>query len=432
MAIAREEVEEGGYVLLRVRGHVAPGGVATAERHERVKVLEVMRGALRVRNEKNGREFTEKFSEFTADEEWLSESERREAEKLARIAREKLQLVDTPPKSEPLKVSLGDAIRANEEKIRQMKAAEPQSLPAPKSDAKEPKAALPHKEFGARLALIMEMRGILGVVLCRHLGLSDSAVVNWTSGKSLPSNHIRPALAAALKVSEEMLFDTTQDLPMLESFQGPEAQLARIDELRRRKGWNWRELSEAAGQTTMVSAARLRENQLGERTLAPVATALGVTPNVIRGWEPMPAEAAPPPPPEEEEPQETVKQRREREEREAAIAKKLAPPEPVAPSPPVVAPMIPAPKPKQTDLSFEEFDFSAPTAITLNKAPANPMLAAWIEMGRKLREPIVKEMAQINARLREIAPEVRQLRGRYEELKHSLQQMDEMLKGGHA
>lgn len=109
MAIAREDMEEGGFVLMKTR-FPGVGGAAVAMKKHRAKVLTIMRGGVQIRREDNGKQLTVKFCDLEPDEEWLSQRDVKEAQKRKRIEQD-LRLVEPPPKP-PLTYSLTEKYNA--------------------------------------------------------------------------------------------------------------------------------------------------------------------------------------------------------------------------------------------------------------------------------------------------------------------------------
>jgi transcriptional regulator with XRE-family HTH domain len=121
MAIAREELYEKGRAFFKQRFN---GGGAAALRSTPVVIVEIMRGACRVKDEKNGREYVCKFSELEPDHEWLDERDRLEEEKKERIRKEALApfeivqpkqpVVRLVEESKPLTASFAELLKHKE------------------------------------------------------------------------------------------------------------------------------------------------------------------------------------------------------------------------------------------------------------------------------------------------------------------------------
>lgn len=466
MAIARDELYENGQAFLIVQQPGA-GGAARAYAQKPVKVLEIMRGAARVRRE-DGREITVKFSDLVADHEWLDERDKKEEDKKARVAREsKLELVEAvPPRNaEPLKVSMADMIKQHQQKVEAMKAAPPATLAASSTPGIVPDRRAPagadnsqlYKDVGARIALVREARGLSGSrttarMQMRKPGLSPSTLHGWERGVSCPLGDYRTLLAWALGVDEAVLFDLSAELPELEDTCSLARMGKRLAALREARGLS---ITQAA-QLTGIGRAGLTTYEKGERTrvdfteLETLAEFYHVTRWQLEGFEPMPSPAQqpkpkpngvpmPPPAPvpaKAEEPEEddvplttsaplTINQRRALEQQRQQPVKPIEMPHVELP-----ARAAPRAAPQQDELDLE-FDFSfAPTPAQTSIAVAQPqtdMVNAWIEMGRRLREPLLTELRKINTRLRELKPEVEQLRTRHHELKAQLEGMNSLM-----
>lgn len=117
MGAVREELQVGGSCLLKTRMRFGGGG--SSIKTHKAEVLEFLgKATARVRTD-DGRELTVRYNELLPDEVWLSEQDRKEQAKRARIERES-QLPAPPPKpagSEPLKVSMADLLKQYEAKL---------------------------------------------------------------------------------------------------------------------------------------------------------------------------------------------------------------------------------------------------------------------------------------------------------------------------
>lgn len=220
MAIARDELYEGGKALMRERFgngqsmHMLP-----------VTVLEVNRGGARVRIDKSGREIIKKFADLEPDHDWLDERDKKEDEKRERIRREGIipesspvRLVTPmrdPPK--PLTQSLGDLLQS---------VLPPPPTPDP---VLAPDPATLAKEQGARLSLIREARDLSRGALARRTGYDESAVGGWERGDCAAPDDVKAKLAAALEVDVEELFDLDLALPDVTPFRRSEAPAADVD-----------------------------------------------------------------------------------------------------------------------------------------------------------------------------------------------------------
>lgn len=457
MGLARDEAYVGGRAYRKLRN--AAGGAATAERLESVTILETNRGGCRCRLE-SGKEVMLPWNLLEPDHDYLDERDAKEEAKRERIRREanepfQLHAVGNPPPSTGLKVSMESMLAAHNQKAP--------SAPPPPVQA-SPSAAAPSagaqplvkeendkvaREMVARVQLVTEARGFNAAELaaCTYGVASAMAISQWfykgtCTFRDPPK---RVAIAKALGIEEELLFDTTRSLPDdIAPYNTPELFGERVRALARMRGW-----------PRLVDLQRAGGDEFGKGSMhgwysgavtpvtasvAKLAKLFGVTVGVLYGTEPMPAEKPKPngapvhrpepaPAPKqqlelEEEPQgETIKQRHARELREEAEwqARQKAS---VAAAQKVAAQAAAVAKP-EPDYDYFSNDVKPEPAKPAQLAPSN-MIAAWMDMGRRLREPLEHEMREIRRELSAIKPRVDELRGRYDMLKTQLQMMDQL------
>jgi transcriptional regulator with XRE-family HTH domain len=377
MPIAREDLHKGGRAFYRVR-QGGNGAAVQSMKLLAVTVLDWNRGAAVVKFDHTGKQLTVPFNQLEPDEGWLAERDQKENAKRERITRESMVPYE-PANKQPV-------VRLVEE-----------SKPLTASFAEMLKHKDPEPE-----PVSQEARDFVQRALNAQKAVDD---VQSPAPEVEPTPEPEPWFEQ-LPPKEDNVLELFSRTPIAQ----------RIYDLRTGKGWSQMELARRCIVTGgAVSQWEGGQTKPQSKSVAKLAKAFGVSGDVVECLAPIPeGYASRPKPAKPEQPQQLSMQ-------QSGVYARIDVTK-ARPEPEMVH--IPA-KVEPEEAAHEIVDLPPLEATSIMPVP-KAGFDMWLEMGKRMREPMRSEIAQLDAAIRPLEQRLLDLMEKKADLEEQLAALDVM------